>query len=77
MSRKTGGYFFARPFSKEGNFSDAGQSYAQTGATLHDVYTGLAMHALLSANPDRRFSVKEIAVEALNIADAMIAERAK
>lgn len=77
MSRATGGRFFARPFSERDKFTDTPKYQAQEGASLHDVYAGLALHALLSANPDRRFNVKEIVIEALNIADVMIEERAK
>lgn len=77
MGRKTGGFFFARPHSRSSNYADADAASAQAGATVHDVYAGLAMHALLSANPERRFSAGEIAEEAMLIADRMIAERAK
>ena len=77
MSRNTGGRFFARPYSERDKFTDTPKYQAQDGATLHDVYAGMAMHALLSANPERRFSAKEIAIEAMLIADEMIAERSK
>lgn len=77
MGRKTGGFFFARPHSRSGTYADSDAFSAQAGATVHDVYAGLAMHALLSANPERRFNSREIVEEAMLIADRMIAERAK
>lgn len=74
MSKPTGGRIFARPHSQcnNGNYGVDVFS-AQPGMTLRQLYAGVAMHALLSSNPERRFSIEAISNEAHQIADAMIA----
>ena len=77
MSKPTGGYVSARPFSRSGNGYDDDRYGAQSGMTIRQLYAGIAMHALLSANPERRFQAAEIAVEAHEVADSMITASGK
>ena len=77
MSKPTGGLAFARPFSRSDNGYDADRYGAQNGMTVRQLYAGIAMHALLSANPERRFQTADIAIEAHEVADSMIAASGK
>ena len=75
MSKDDGGPAFARPFSKNGEYSDSQQNRSQEGMSLRDYFAAKALQGM-SANPyydDYEFDV--VADMAYGQADAMLYAR--
>lgn len=72
----TGGLAFPKPLPP-GHFGQ-GHNYGN-GMTLRDYYAGQAMRGILSHSRDKSppWTPDEVAVDAFDQADAMIAEKAK
>ena len=75
MSTDTGGPAFPRPASLDEAFSARCQS--QTGMTLRDYFAAKAMVGLVVTDPRETSAADEIAKDAYELADAMLAERDK
>lgn len=75
MSKDDGGPAFARPFSKNSEYSDSQQNRSQEGMSLSDYFAAKALQGM-SANPyydDYEFDV--VADMAYGQADAMLYAR--
>ena len=79
MSKETGGPAFARPFSKNGEYSDSQQNRSQEGMSLRDYFAAKVMASWIIAAPrlggesaDHRSTLAE---QSYAMADAMLAAR--
>ena len=88
MSIQDGGPAFARPFSKNGEYSDSQQDRSQEGMSLRDYFAAKAMQALIANmpqgavvpimkdTPDNQVKgLNSIATVAWMVSDAMLAAR--
>jgi hypothetical protein len=86
-SKENGGPAFARPFSKNGEFSDSQQNRSQEGMSLRDYFAAKALPAILQSDlmvaatraaKARGLSPEQaVAMAAYEMADAMLQERAR
>ncbi|NMX92031.1 MULTISPECIES: hypothetical protein [unclassified Pseudomonas] len=84
MSKDDGGPAFARPFSKNGEYSDSQQNRSQEGMSLRDYFAAQALQGQMQREKDFGKTVREqgfskyaahIAETSYQLADAMLAAR--
>lgn len=76
MNKEDGGPAFARPFSKNGEYSDSQQNRSQEGMSLRDYFAAKVMQGFVTSAPwDEAFDHLDSAKTAYEIADAMLAAR--
>lgn len=66
---------FPRPFSEETPIGSNERYYAQDGMSLRDYFAGQALPAIMTRDREHRFYGTDYAIEAYNVADAMLANR--
>jgi hypothetical protein len=73
---KDGGPAFPRPFSDNGGDTYERMENAQEGMSLRDYFAAHAL-AVIPGDASDAHGIKDLAADAYQIADAMLAERAK
>lgn len=77
MNKEDGGPAFARPFSKNGEYSDSQQNRSQEGMSLRDYFAAKALSTVQAYSHEdvSTWAPADFARHAYAIADAMIAAR--